>query len=306
MKVEQKRVRVIPPAIQSLGIKGPIVLAVRMNAQTVQMLKRLGLQIPPAVNASILPGVIGPITRFNAEGKHLVQKEQPKETAYRHIEWSWEQWNGPYTETVTEVREVPYERYPRLFVPPPSVELCVVLTLEDEVLVATAPFDIASLPVEDVCHRINLMLEIFGSCEVLNENLSKIVQAPITRIRWQLLPKGIRPWNQLEKELEDVIEAQPKGNQGALIYRLKTINDKKPDTVQIGLGGFKDYVVFGFTGKNLYILESPKLDNATYVFGNDWDVLAQLTKSELIAGNLAQARLIHRNDWETQLNNLFE
>lgn len=296
---------VIPKAIQSLGIEGSIVLAVSHEPRFHPNLKAAGFQVPISPGMSLLPAIVGPVTRFNAEGKYLVRKDLPMETAYRQIEWSWEQWSGPYTETVTEIREVPYKRYPRDFVPPPGVELSCLATLEDHLLITTPSIDLQTSSNNEVCHRINLMLEIFGECDVLREDLSNIVRAPVTRLNWRALPPGQRSWDDLKNDLEEVIQSQPKGNQGPLIFRLKAIHDRKPDFVAIGSGGFKDYVVFGFTDRNIFILESPMMDNATYVFGSNWDDLAKLTKTELIAGGLASARLIHRNSWIKKLAELF-
>lgn len=264
-------------------------------------IEAIGLQYPPGINTTLLPAVVGPVTRFNAEGKFIVHKDQPKETAYRQIEWSWEQWNGPYTETVTEIREVPYERYPRTFVPPPSIELAVLSTLDGSTVIASPPVDLQTTPVEQVCHQINLMLEIFGHCDVLREDLSQIIRAPIQRMNWRALPPGQHPWPQIQQQLQPVINGQPAGNQAALTYRLKTVHDHGPDFVAVGEGGFQDYVVFGFTAKNTFVLESPRMDNATYILGSNWQQLSQLTKRDLITGNLITARLIHRNNWATEL-----
>jgi hypothetical protein len=98
MKIVQKRVNVIPPAVASLGIRGSIVLAVSYKPGDNSKIKAIGLSVPLEVNSSILPASIGPVTKFNAEGKYVPQRNQPMETVYRQIEWSWEQWNGPYTD----------------------------------------------------------------------------------------------------------------------------------------------------------------------------------------------------------------
>jgi len=305
MTIKQTRVRVIPKAIASLGVSGPLVFAIPYDERFDNQLNAIGLITPLAVNRAILPQDVGPVTRFNAEGKGIVHRDRPKETAYRQIEWTWEQWNGPYTETVTEIREVPYERYPRTFVPPPGVELSVLATLDNALVIATPAINLQQANAESVCHMINIMLEAFGECDVYREDLSRIVRAPVRRLNWRALPPGRRTWEELEPDLRELIERQPQGNQSPLIFRLKEINDKSPDFVAIGEAGFRDYVVFGFTNRNLFILESPMIDNATYVFGSDWESLARLTKTDLIAGNLIRERLIHRNNWSRRVAALF-
>ncbi|MEI7563256.1 MAG: hypothetical protein WCJ39_06470 [bacterium] len=34
-----------------------------------------------------LPNIVGPVSRFNAEGKEVPQKQLPKETCFREQEW---------------------------------------------------------------------------------------------------------------------------------------------------------------------------------------------------------------------------
>ncbi len=76
--------------------------------------------------------------------------------------------------------------------------------------------------------------------------------------------------------------------------RLETINNYGPTFVAIGDGGFHGYVIFGFPEHGLFLLESSFEGNATYVFGERWEALSQLTKKEILAGNLQTARVIHR------------
>ena len=50
-----------------------------------------------------------------------------------------------------------------------------------------------------------------------------------------------------------------------ILRNCKLIYARKPDFVVYGRAGFKGYAVFGFTSKNLYVLESAFPNNATYV-----------------------------------------
>lgn len=60
-----------------------------------------------------------PVSRRNAEGSYIIHKDQPMETAYRTVEWTWKQWAGRgETVEVSDFVDVPYKRYPRTFVPP--------------------------------------------------------------------------------------------------------------------------------------------------------------------------------------------
>jgi hypothetical protein len=81
-----------------------------------------GFTVDLIVGETVLPTVVGPITRFNAEGKNIVRRDLPKETVYRQVEWHWTERHGDREVEQSDFRYVPYQRYPRDFVPP-SVEL---------------------------------------------------------------------------------------------------------------------------------------------------------------------------------------
>lgn len=78
-----------------------------------------------------------------------------------------------------------------------------------------------------------------------------------------------------------------------------------PDFHAMGKSGYRGYVIFGFTKLNLYIFETAEYGNATYVFEGDWETLSQMTKAEIIAGNLHKYRFIHQEGWKTQIESLF-
>ncbi len=79
----------------------------------------------------------------------------------------------------------------------------------------------------------------------------------------------------------------------------KTANE--PEFVAIGRAGFSGYVVFGFPSKSLYILESTKTNNATYVLEDDWEYLSGLTKAEILNNRLHKERILHRENWFTEI-----
>jgi hypothetical protein len=56
-------------------------------------------------------------------------------------------------------------------------------------------------------------------------------------------------------------------------HRFETINGYNPDFVGVGQAGFRGYVIFGLTEKNLFVCESIYTGNATYVFDKRWEEL---------------------------------
>jgi len=74
--------------------------------------------------------------------------------------------------------------------------------------------------------------------------------------------------------------------------------------VAVGQAGFHGYVVFGFPDRDLYMLESTKINNATYVFAKNWKLLSQMTKAEILNSALYTDRIIHRKNWHWRVNRL--
>lgn len=161
-------------------------------------------------------------------------------------------------------------------------------------------------PYQAITHSINILLEIFGECEILTKDLQPIAPLAIRRLNWEIFPPGAHPWERVKKSIEPIVERAKKGKQDVILRRLEFMNQAVPELIAQGRGGFKGYIVFGFPRKNLYVLESLYYGNATYVFREDWESLSQLTKAEILDGNLQTGRLIHQPDWEREVRRLLD
>ncbi len=254
--------------------------------------------------ATVLPKVVGPISRFNAEGKEKVLRHLAKETMYRQVEWHWVEFHGKERVEEQGIKDVPYKRYPREFIPPPAVELSV--TTDDAGQLYIVGSKTACLPENEdsLRHEINLFLELFGECEILKGNLTAFVPSSLRRLNWEILPKGKLPWERIAKAAKPTVERARKGSRPAIWARLETLNVYQPDFHAVGQAGFGGYIVFGFEELGIYILESKNYGNATYVFKSNWETLSQMTKAEILNQDLHYARLVHRTSWAEQLRKL--
>jgi len=224
------------------------------------------------------------------------------ETAYRQVWWTWTLWNG---EEQGKYVDVPYQRYPRDFIPPPAVELTCVATQSGDLYLAIEGSVYAPSNEAALVHKVNLMLELFGEVEVLRPDLTPFAPAHVRRLNWEVLPPGRHPWEKVRPALEPVIERAKDGNRPFLRHRWDAIGNFGPDFIAAGQGGFSGYVVFGFERLGFYVLESAVYGNATYVLGNDWQHLSQLTKAELLDGALHEERIVHGADsWPARINEL--
>ena len=131
MLIQQRRIRNVASRLGFIKQGTELVICLPGLDQYQDVLTRMGLT-DRTIGQAVLPAaVFGPISRFNAHGTWIVHKDRPMETAHRMREWHWQQWRGRYDrEWVSRYVDVPYQRYPRTFVPPPSVELCVTATTE--------------------------------------------------------------------------------------------------------------------------------------------------------------------------------
>jgi hypothetical protein len=252
----------------------------------------------------VLPGHLGPVSRFNAEGKPVRRRDLEMEYASRMIEWHWTEYHGKDQVERSDFRFITYKRYPRDQVPPPSIELEIVRDTAGNQLVVTdsIPYDDANAGL--LLHAINLCLELFGECHVFTDDLAPVIRAPLRRLNWHVLPPGRHPWADLRRALAPAIEQAKKGNRPVASRRLETVNDYEPEFAAVGHGGFTGYVILGFPKKNLYVCESTRYGNATYVFEEEWEELSQLSKGQILAENRQKERIVHSEGWPEAIRRL--
>lgn len=267
---------------------------------------KIGFSKELKIGEKLLPKEIGKYTSVNAEGYNIVRKDLPKETHYRQAEWKWKQWAGRgYYDDMSKIVDVPYERYPREKVPPYSEELEIVDSNKKEIVI-TREFIYKKDTEEVIINTINLLIECFGECTIFNSKLTPIVKSKTIRLNWEILPPGKYPWKEVEKKIEKLNENISEGLKPVINYRIECITKFEPDIFAYGKNGFNGYYIFGFTKRKLYILESNKKDNATYVLSEDWESLSKLTKAELLSDNLHEYRFIHREGWESHIKRLLK
>jgi len=142
-----------------------VVVGIIIREDHEKILTEIGFPFPPKVGDSLLPSAsLGPVSKVNAEGTYIIHKDRPKEIAYRTVEWTWEQWAGPYdTETQSRLVDVPYKRYPRTRVLPYSAEFTV-YERGNSLVLAAPPIEYVPKNEDKLKHTLNLFLEIFGEC----------------------------------------------------------------------------------------------------------------------------------------------
>lgn len=208
--------------------------------------------------------------------------------------WStWNDWHGnPHSGMQIRSQQV----FQRELTPPPE-EYLTVLRAESGLLLSSRPFDVASDSDASIVHVINLFLELFGTLSITPVDLMSASSLSVKRLNWRVLPPGEYPFERAKKGLKEFLSHVDEAVRPVVESRIRSVTQYKPDFVAVGVGGFREYVVFGFQSRNIYVLESPTLGNATYVFRNNWAEVSVLSKKQILDGSLHEARLIHNHRW---------
>lgn len=304
MIIIKKRIREIGNNFPTLKSGDRFLIGIKNIERFKDKLNKIGFE-DIQTGLAVLPSPIGQISLFNAEGKYLKDKTKPKETAYREAEWHWKEWHGrDQTIERSKTVYVPYKRYPRVFISPPSLELKILKNQQDEYILVTPVFELNSKNEKEIIHGVNLILEIFGECQIFSEDLDDLLKTPTKRLNWKILPEGKMPWQKLKQELKNVFDIAGKGKRIVIGNRIETVNKYNPEFAAVGTAGFTGYIILGFPKRNLYVLESAFYGNATYVFEKEWEKLSRMTKAEILTESFQKDRLVHQKGWETKVKTL--
>lgn len=253
-----------------------------------------------------LPNPCNSYARKNAEQFCVIDKTKPKEEYTQTLYWTRKQWAGRgHTIEITEFVDIPRERYHRDYFAPYSVEFTL-STSENGISLISQPIEYTEDTTDIIINTINMVLCLFGECKILSDTDPVLPKRPKTiRVNWEILPKGKYPWEKIKDTVESITKKyKNKTNREMMLRNCEYINKRQPDFIAYGTAGFKGYMIFGFTDKNLYILESMFPNNATYVFEGNWEYLSKLSKAEILSEKLHKTRIIHTSNWTDRFNEL--
>jgi hypothetical protein len=282
-------------------------LGLQADADVQAKLAVSGFSVPLRKGERLLPPTSkGPASRRNANGYEIIHRNRPMEVAYRQISWTWTEFHGRDNRVErTEVKEVPYRRYPRTKVAPYSIELQICAGADGTYIVVAGPFLVSDSLDAAATNTANMLIEQIGAYEVLDDGFTATASAPIRRLNWHLLPPGQNPWQSARAAVDRVVEQVGERTRRVINARFEAVGGYNPQFVAIGLGGFEGYVVFGFPRVGFCVLESRQVNNATYVLReSDWEAVSQLSKAEILSESAHRARLVHRNGWFDELASL--
>ncbi|HGF7185909.1 TPA: hypothetical protein AB5E10_003339 [Vibrio cholerae] len=299
MKIKGKSIKSLNRVLNAAGEVKEVKLAYKVDGRDSSIWERLGFRSTLVVGHYLIPSVLGKITSFNARGAEIVRKDLPKQGEPVTFFGSSRDWHGGIH---YGIRTRTMQKYPREFVPAPS-EAFYVSQIDGELYLTTSVLNLVEDDEVRNIHVCNLMLECFGEFEIYNSEKDALVGPKLKRVQWEILPRGEYPWSKSKSIIDAATSSMDKNEKEVVDYRMKTIAKFNPDFLATGQGGFSGYFVYGFEKIGVYVLESIYLDNATYVFDDDWEAFSQLTKSEIINGGLAKARIVHDRKWAVAIRN---
>lgn len=301
MKIIKKRIRNIEKYLYEIKQDDEFTIGLIGIKSIKEKLVKIGFTEALKIGETVLPKIIGPISQFNADGGYIKRRDLPLQEYFISREWTWKDYQGNVYSKIITIRR---ERIHREPISAPNIELQINEVNGDKILVASK-LKKEEKNFESIKHSINLLLELFGECDILDKEKKTIIPPEIIRLNWKIFPTGDYPWEKVELIIKERINSQPKGNRPVIASRNEKISSKEPSFFAYGLGGFSDYTVYGFPTKNIYILESMNTGNATYVFDKNWEEMTKLTKKEIIDDKLYKNRIVHTLEWEKEIDKLF-
>ncbi len=284
-----------------------IAIALRDAKRFKETLLEIGFSEELKEGERILPSMLNPTMRRNAEPFYIKDKTKPKEQYSQTLWWTRHEWAGRgETREVTDFVSIPRERYARIWFEPYSVELFLKYDSQGHLIVRTDLIPYCKDNEKLLVNTINIFLTNFEECEVFTENFEKLMPARIKRLNWEVLPSGDYPWERMQNDLKKISGKSSKTSKKLLFDKCEFINSFQPDFRAYGKAGFRGYVIFGFIDREIYVLESIYPNNATYVFGKNWKQFSKLTKAEILNGNLQDMRIIHNDNWKQDICDLLE
>lgn len=302
MIIRKKRIRKISSYLSKAGIKEgePFYFVLDNIDEYQEQLRKIGF-LNLEERESVIPIAIGNKTKENSEGKVVIRKDLPKQDIYHDVTFEHPDWHGRMHTSTASRR---YKTYPREQ-QEPARERLILRKYQDNNILTSTLFSYDLDNIETITLVANIFLELFGQCEIRKESLSPIIKNT-KKLDWEILPSGDYPWDKFKDTLKEFAEKRKKDSFQEIERRLEFIKSMGKHDTYTGSNGFNGYLIIFFHEKNIAILESVYLDNATYVLEDDWLEKSRLTKKDILSNEFHKARIVHNDFWEENVTMLFQ
>lgn len=229
-------------------------------------------------------------TTLNANGKWRVRRDLPKENRSFEHDYHLVDWHGNDHYGTCWQRRWCYQRE---LIPPTELAFIIENGVLYSPLLSNTESDFALIKT-----AMNIALEMVGHFEVWTAERAPAVP-PVKQVEvpWEILRAGTRLQENWSEHIDKIVAQKPKSQQATIRQRHEHLWHMNPNFCVLGNQNFWGYVIYGFTTLNLYVFECNEINNATYVFKGDWEAASKLTKTEVLAGHIQEARIYHTENW---------
>lgn len=273
--------------------------AVTQFAGYEQKIQDMGFSWPLIVGEAVLPpGHCGNACSRNANGWNEKHTDRGLEEYHYWQVWKWKMDRKTYFDHGERLVRRDKKRYPRTLHPPLSMELQVMKRDDGATVLAMPSVYLANENKNSLINGINVVVEIFGSCFLLNEALRPIT--PVRNAHWKLVSSPKRVWANVEPLLNDVLVRLSDQHRELLKFRFETINARRPALCAIGQQGFLGHIILGFPQHRLCLLEGVTRRSTVGIEG-DWTGISQLPINLLLEEKRAAFSIPHSPNWRDDL-----
>lgn len=146
-------------------------------------------------------------------------------------------------------------------------------------------------------NSINVLVELFGTCFVLNESLRPIV--PIRHAHWHLASQN-RDWRKTAELLGPVFAELSPTRKELIQKYFESLNTLHPSLHATGQYGFTGLAVFGFRSYDIMLFIDAK-NSVIFAVKGSWHTASQLTIAALYSPDSRVFSILPSPHWHTEL-----
>ena len=249
----------------------------------------------------------GKHSRWNRTGREILRPDLPKvrKTIFTRL---MQPYGNPYASpTVVDMTKNVTQRQ---LIYGAQLRLVVEATVKDGKVVALVrldrTFDREDVSDRDLVHALSIVRENTGTASVLPADTQASEWLERQYVEWEILPVGTAP--ERDDAVRRIVEAagvEASSERGRILgERSKLAFSLAPENVIVGTSGFSRYYGFMYAD-DLVLMENLEYGNAAYLFYEDWRVVSQRSRLDLLANPDEQYdRVVHSAGWEDRLRTL--
>ncbi len=273
-----------------------IVIGVNLREEEEVIAQNIGFSIPLVEGECVVPRYnINIKTKENIDGKAFLLRDLPKEPYYVELPWTAiDKWGNMHS----GINIVTRYRFQKGYTEAYNIELIVSKKEDGRYIIHSNAIKLMIENEDKIKFIMNLFLSLFGRIEIYNNKLKDRVKAK--HVNFEILRPGTVSRNDLLEIFKRSTNSKNNDVIKLIMKRFEFLNQfNVNDYIVIGKNSFYGY--YALQTKKCWILECNFTNNATYIFGDDWEELSKLTKQQVINNSLCKKRIFHTITWEENI-----